>query len=120
MNIVAEITKLDTQFKRGLITASDYSWQLQQITRDKCEELDTTYTMIVMVAGEKTGGGSDMTWPELCAAVACVPCSGEFSLTPCADCAVDQFLSELNANGKAVIVEQDPFGSSVTVAYRNQ
>lgn len=118
MDIVAAITKLDTQFKRGLLSAADYSWELQLITSSKVEELANTYTIVHLVDGEVIGKSTESTWYEVCEIVECYKCT-EMN-APCADCPTDAFVSELSSNDKAVMVTHDAFGTTVITAYKNR
>jgi hypothetical protein len=38
----------------------------------------------------------------------------------CVNCPTHEFLSELDASGKAVMVTRDAFGVSTVVAYKNE
>lgn len=118
MDIVAAITKLDTQFKRGLLSAADYSWELQLITSSKVEELANTYTIITMADGEVCGKSTQSLWTEVQELVTCYKCTE--MVDKCVNCPTDEFLSELDASGKAVMVTRDAFGVSTVVAYKNE
>lgn len=118
MDIVAAITKLDAQFKRGLLTAADYSWELQLITSSKVEELANTYTIITMADGEVCGKSTQSLWTEVQELVTCYKCTE--MADKCANCPTDEFLSELDASGKAIMVTRDAFGVSTVVAYKNE
>lgn len=119
MDIVAAVAKLDTQFKRGLLSADDYSFELEVLMRLKREELSTTYTVIHLSDAEMAGKTTEAVWSEVCGIMVCYSCT-EGVGPVCTNCAVDEFLSELASNGKAMMVTQDEFGTTTVVAYKNQ
>lgn len=115
MDIVSVVSNLDTQFKRGLLSAADYAWELQAAVSIKLDDLRTTYTIVHLVDGEVAGKSKESTLSEVKEAARCYKCLEDSSCP----CDTDGFLSELQATGKAVKVDYDPFGTTVITAYKN-
>ena len=124
IDIVKAVAELEESLKAGTLTPSEYAQNLYALAAARADQVQATYTLIVMCDGQVITHQKELTLADLTDAVECYKCQpGMMGHTRPEGCPSDELLSALSANGAASVIdrERDNFcGTDVMTAYVNQ